>query len=197
MKAHPSGSPRTGQGSKATVVIAISREDLAWAGGFFDGEGHVRSIGDRSYPALQIRQAGSFTAPPEVLTRFQKAVCGLGYVYGPMFAPERLEHMPQWSYEAHGFEAVQAIFAMVWPWLGPIKRAQFARVILAHSALPEPRRRAGVRVGRPLREACPNGHDYSDAYVDGAGRRSCRRCRKQRSAAFYRAQKERLDSELS
>lgn len=112
MKTHPAGSTRKGQGSKATVVIAISREGLAWAGGFFDGEGHVRSFGDRSYPALQVAQAGSFTAPPEVLTRFQKAVCGLGYVYGPMFAPERLEHMPQWSYEAHGFEAVQAIFAI-------------------------------------------------------------------------------------
>lgn len=176
--------------STATTGIRVERERLAWAGGFFDGEGHIGAAGDKGYPALNIKQAGSYTQVPEVLPRFRDAVCGLGYIYGPMFDPENIAHLPQWSFESHGLEAVQAIFAMLWPWLGPIKRAQFALVLRRYAGLPMPRRNPGVRVGRPLSDTCPMGHDYSDAYVDGAGRRSCRKCRLRRSADFYRAQKD-------
>lgn len=191
MRTHPSPGPTRVRrnSSVATTGICIDRERLAWAGGFFDGEGHVGAAGDKGYPALSIRQAGSYTQVPEVLPRFRDAVCGLGYIYGPMFDPENLTHLPQWSFESHGLEAVQAILAMLWPWLGPIKRAQFALVLRKYVDLPMPRRNPGVRVGRPLSDKCPMGHDYSDAYVDGAGRRSCRTCRLRRSADFYRLQK--------
>lgn len=191
MRRHPSIEPTKSprNSSVATTGISVHREKLAWAGGFFDGEGHVGGAGDKGYPALHIRQAGSYTQVPEVLPRFRDAVCGLGYLYGPMFDPENLQHLPQWSFEAHGFEAVQAIFAMLWPWLGPVKRAQFALVLRRYAGLPVPRRNPGVRVGRPLRDTCPEGHDYSDTYVDGAGRRSCRTCRLRRSADFYKQQR--------
>lgn len=189
MRTHPgSKTPKRRNSSLATASIVIDHELLAWAGGFFDGEGYVGPIGRQGYPALHIKQAGSYTQVPDVLVRFEAAVCGLGYLYGPMFDAESLEHMPQWSFEAHGFEPVQAIFAMLWPWLGAVKRAQFAIVLRNFAALPVPRRNPGVRVGRPLRDTCPRGHDYSDAYIDRAGRRSCRPCRMRRSADFYQAQ---------
>lgn len=190
VRTHPRADrPERRNKSVATTAIVIDRERLAWAGGFFDGEGHVGGEGDHGYPGINIKQAGSYSQVPEVFPRFRDAVCGLGYIYGPMFAAEQMEHLPQWAFEAHGFEAVQAIFAMLWPWLGPVKRAQFAIVLRKYAALPMPRRNPGVRVGRPLRDTCPNGHDYSDAYIDGAGRRSCRKCRVRRSADFYRQQK--------
>ena len=181
--------PKPRNRSIPTTGVVIDRERLAWAGGFFDGEGYVGGEGDQGYPGINIKQAGSYTQIPEVLLRFRVAVCGIGYLYGPMFDSENREYLPRWSYEAHGFEAIQAIFAMLWPCLGPIKRAQFAIVLRAYASLPVPRRNPGVRVGRPLRDKCPNGHDYSDAYIDGAGRRSCRKCRLRRSAEFYQDQK--------
>ena len=193
MRTHPGGrrssNPPKRNSSKSTGVMIVDREHLAWASGFFDGEGHVRGAGNQGYPAMHIKQAGSFLEVPDVLVRFRRAVSGLGYTYGPMFDAEDIEHRPQWSFEAHGFEIVQAIFGMLWPWLGPIKRAQFGIVVRTFAALPVPRRNPGVTVGRPLSEKCPNGHDYTDAYIDSAGRRSCRKCRLRRSADFYRQQK--------
>lgn len=193
MRTHPDSTPSSnkakGNSSRSTTAIVIDREQLAWAGGFFDGEGHVRGVGNHGYPGIHIRQAGSFIQVPDVLVRFHCAVSGLGYTYGPMFDAEDIKHLPQWTFEAHGFEVVQAIFGMLWPWLGPVKQAQFGLVLRTFAALPVPRRNPGITVGRPLRDACPNGHDYSDAYIDGAGRRSCRKCRMRRSADLYRQQR--------
>lgn len=193
MRTHPANIPSSDRtkrnSSRSTTASVINREQLAWAGGFFDGEGYVGGVGNHGYPGLHIRQAGSFMQVPDVLARFQRAVSGLGYTYGPMFDAGDLTHRPQWAFEAHGFEVVQAVFAMLWPWLGPVKRGQFGVVLHRFAAVPVPRRNPGVRVGRPLRDTCPEGHDYVDAYIDGAGRRSCRTCRQRRSAALYRQQK--------
>lgn len=88
-------------------------EDLAWAAGFFDGEGHTRmySAGIR----MEIAQAYDCT----VLERFQKAV-GAGKVYGPY---TNAAGNPKWQYVASGRES-RRIVLKLWPWLGVIKRNQ-------------------------------------------------------------------------
>lgn len=102
------------------------RENLAWAAGLFDGEGWASS-------ARYNRKTGGMTATlslgvgqahREVLDRFRAAL-GFGSVTGPTKSRKTL----MWSYRVHGFEKVQAVFAMLWPWLGEIKRAQVVKVL--------------------------------------------------------------------
>lgn len=101
--------------------------ELAWAAGFFDGEGtiacsfsHRKTSRDGGNRTLQI-QIGQ--TDPFVLRRFQKAVGGLGVVYGPYSRPNgRAKKI--WFWSVANFEHVQAVVAMLWKFLSPIKRQQ-------------------------------------------------------------------------
>ncbi|HEV8228606.1 MAG TPA: hypothetical protein VGQ86_01515 [Candidatus Limnocylindria bacterium] len=94
--------------------------DLAWAAGFFDGEGSTLVHSDVSRPGyLRLEVAVPQSGPsglPEVLTRFQAALGGLGYFTGPD------DKMYFWKSRGRA-EAIAAI-ALLWPELGPVKRDQ-------------------------------------------------------------------------
>lgn len=123
--------------------------ELAWAAGFFDGEGNVRAKPNRQHarvyyhPVVFIPQID-----PQVLERFRSAV-GLGKVTGPWnrsrYAPNRQD---QWYYEAYSFERTQAVVAMLWKWLSPVKREQVRAVFATIKEHPPPslarRRNQGV-----------------------------------------------------
>jgi len=71
----------------ATEVPKVDRADLAWAAGFFDGEGSTiaRAFGARRrYYQLNITvpQAGHHGIPP-LFQRFQRVMLGLGQIAGP------------------------------------------------------------------------------------------------------------------
>lgn len=137
------------------------REELAWAAGFFDGEGCCRA-----------RRHGTLAKTPRrfqlvldvsqkdrrVLDRFRRAV-GVGAVYGPYRAPHRV----QYHFATTDFEACQAVIAMLWSWLGPLKREQ-ARVALVNV----------VAAYRTSRRVCTRGHARTDAntrhFVTASGR---------------------------
>jgi hypothetical protein len=95
----------------------INREELAWAAGFFDGEGNIRvAIVKYKYknyykPVLQIAQV-----EVENLYRFNKAIQYLGNITGP--------YGKQWKLVINNFECMQATIAMMWEWLGDVKREQ-------------------------------------------------------------------------
>lgn len=95
----------------------INREWLAWAAGFYDGEGCTVVKNRGCGIAIAISQKDS-----EVLHRFRNAVLNLGYVNGP--------HINTWSpdgmyqYQVSNFEHCQAVIAMLWPFLSSIKRNQ-------------------------------------------------------------------------
>ncbi|MDP9320171.1 MAG: hypothetical protein M3P16_03625 [Chloroflexota bacterium] len=60
--------------------------ELAWAAGFFDGEGSTIARRDRARPGyrrlvLSVPQAGG-NIPPEVLVRFRHAILAMGSI-GP------------------------------------------------------------------------------------------------------------------
>lgn len=102
----------------AKQSLYLNREELAWAAGFFDGEGHSRR-GDRGALAITISQADS----PELLYRFQRAV-GVGTVRGPYVHKARPKQRPFYVYDALGYENVQHCMCVLWRWLGTVKRAQ-------------------------------------------------------------------------
>ena len=96
----------------------LNRELLAWAAGFFDGEGCTYLHTQNKQPRILIGQLDT-----EVLAHFDQATLRLGKLYGP-YQPKGVYH-----YNTYGFEKCQAIIAMLWPWLGSIKRIQARKVL--------------------------------------------------------------------
>jgi len=117
-----------------------NREELAWAAGFFDGEGSVhiaysckRKDGSfRHYPQVSLGQSGVLA--PEVLNRFQRAIGMIGKLYGP-FKPAKNQKQVRFLLEFSGFAKTQAIMAMLWSWLGTVKRNKFEVVRNAYLAI--------------------------------------------------------------
>jgi len=107
--------------------VVIDREELAWAAGFFDGEGCFSYVKTTRYGVATINQIWL-----EPLQRFQRAVGGLGKIYGPYEQKahrDKWRRKPQWSYRAHRRDDVQAVAAMLWFKLGTVKRSQAAEVL--------------------------------------------------------------------
>ncbi len=103
--------------------MRLDTHKLAWAAGFFDGEGCTYAKkwdafkNGYSGMALEITQADSF-----VLYKFRDAVGGLGKVYFP-------NARGVWKFRSTRFEHIQAIVAMLWKWLSPPKREQWRAAI--------------------------------------------------------------------
>lgn len=122
-------------------MININREDLAWAAGLFDGEGHThgplqrrtRKTG-RTPPRIDICQIDRF-----VLDRFQSSVLGLGKIYGP-YGPYQPRRSVWWRFVTNRFEHSQAVICLLWPWLSPLKKQQSKEALASFYAAP---------VGRP------------------------------------------------
>lgn len=91
-------------------------ERIAWCGGFFDGEGCFNYTRN---PGLQTRITHTDL---ELLERFATTI-GIGHVYGP-YAPHGTSggKRPHYVFSISGFEGMQAILAMLWPWLSSRRR---------------------------------------------------------------------------
>lgn len=103
----------------------LDTHELAWTAGFVDGEGTFRFNTRKSQQrgvAFQVTQSDQ-----RLLYRAQKAL-GLGNLHGP-YGPYTTQRKPYWVLETSSFETVQAILAMLWRFLGPVKRAQGATML--------------------------------------------------------------------
>ena len=116
--------------------MKFNREELAWAAGLFDGEGHVgchvrrdkRSPNETKRIVLQIAQND-----PQVLERFQRAVFGLGQIGGPYQQKSRFNRKVMWYFRTGSFEHIQAIIAALWIFLSPIKKAQAKQALIDYA----------------------------------------------------------------
>lgn len=176
--------PVGSSGSKVPLLlpsspISVDRVELAWAAGFFDGEGSTFPTGKRRHPRISITQAPDPRdgTSPEVLHRFRRAVGEIGSVRGPY--REKSGEL-KFLYNADGHEMVQAVIALLWEWLGDVKRQQATATFQAHRQLPRLVRKPGVRFGRPLKSQCKRGHDYSDVWERPGRSRHCRPCARER-----------------
>ncbi len=68
-----------------------------------------------------VPQSGHGEAP-EVLHRFQAAMLGMGKIVGP-------NEYGIYVWKTRGFEETQAAIALLWRYLGPVKRAQATAAI--------------------------------------------------------------------
>ncbi len=92
--------------------------ELAWAAGFFDGEGCVHVHRRDQIVQLQVGQTEETT-----LQRFAKAV-GLGNVTGP-YDPKRRNSNVYWRWQVYGTKA-EAVMAKLLPHMSAPKSLAFA-----------------------------------------------------------------------
>jgi hypothetical protein len=103
------------------------KEELAWAAGFFDGEGHIsRRVNDAAPPQVIVGQHYD----PVCLHRFQAAVLGIGKVYGPYIYKTKPNNGPAFMYKVSSFENGQAVIAMLWKFLSEPKRQVIEEIYL-------------------------------------------------------------------
>lgn len=137
-----------------------SRENLAWAGGLFEGEGSITIT-----PGCAVMRISM--TDKDVLERF-RGIVGTGQLYGPK--PVRMaHHKPQWEwYLGVGYE-VQALLTALWPFLGERRKARVEQALRFLAS----RRTATIR-----RKVCANGHSYlgSNRAKNSKGKTICREC---------------------
>jgi hypothetical protein len=115
------------------MTFIPNREELAWAAGFFDGEGSTCGGVSRKGAAwltMPIHQLTDSSDDPNssTLERFRNAVGGLGRIY------ERRERADMHVWTVGAFEDVQAVGAMLWPFLSQPKQKQFSKALEARKA---------------------------------------------------------------
>ncbi len=109
------------------LPLPLDQELLAWAAGFFDGEGSTFARTDAARPGyrqLQVTVPQAGTAVPEVLRRFQSAMLSLGRIDTPGAARV-------FMWRARGRTDAEIVLALLWPYLGEVKRRQASAALRA------------------------------------------------------------------
>lgn len=140
-------------------MVVVDRESLAWAAGYFDGDGCF-TVTEQVDGARGVWiKAVLHGTDRELVERFARTV-GVGRVRAVRGATDRRK--PVWGWQVASYEGVQAVGALLWTWLGSYRRDQLAKVL-----------RAGSTHRRHLQ--CANGHPYGPESFS-AGRRRCAIC---------------------
>ncbi len=113
--------------------------ELAWAAGFFDGEGSVfvsrqKHVRHAAEPGRTPGKVYPVTSPcvsvsqvePEPLARFARAVGGRKPT-GP-YKPRGPRSNPYYRWDAVGRPSVHRVLSLLWPYLSEPKRRQARRV---------------------------------------------------------------------
>ena len=117
-------------------------EELAWAAGFFDGEGSVRAKWNMKGPRRnRAIHAIVGQREREPLDRFQAAV-GVGKVYGPSYTQTR-DGKPMWRWETGNRDYVHLVCWLLWPYLCSTKRNQFDNTFARYHEMKAETRRDG------------------------------------------------------
>jgi hypothetical protein len=140
-------------------------EELAWAGGFFDGEGSTCLDKHRTHPGyvvpvLYVPQAAADGIAPE-LVRLHNAI-GLGTISGPRKANPPRKPYRRWR--VFTIEKVFRALHLFWPFIGDVKRVQAQRAmqfVLAQPTLVRGNPAFGVAGAR----YCLRGHDKWNARI--------------------------------
>jgi len=116
--------------------------ELAWAAGFFDGEGYTGFRRGNRHSDPQRRTYMGLTIPigqktPELLYRFQAAV-GVGQVYGPYKNGAKGPNATRtaYRYAISNIKDIRQIRELLSPYLGEIKRQQMNAAISGWETAP-------------------------------------------------------------
>jgi hypothetical protein len=147
--------------------VNINRENLAWAAGFIDGDGHITKKHSHLYGC----QSG-YTVP-EVLIKLS-CIFPFGKIYGPYNSISQQDYprKPTWTWSVSKFEYVQAVVAMLWPWLSNYRKDQYKDFI--NSMKSATKRHQSFGWHKKIQTLCRNGHDN---WVQWKQNRICKTCR--------------------
>ena len=133
------GEPFTAR-ARRDFVLLVDRCDLAWAAGFFDGEGWADAVGQTGrrtrQPQARVNQAAA-GGIPQALLRLQASVGGLGRIGGPRREEGRVD-IYHWYVSSRG--DVERLRVLLEPWLGQVKLTQLAEALglpVSRSTAPE------------------------------------------------------------
>jgi hypothetical protein len=155
-----------GRALPAQIWPGSMSEELAWAGGFFDGEGSTYLEKHRThpgyfYPVIYVPQSADIGVAAELL-RLRGAMGGLGNISGVrQDGPDR---KPYRRWRVVTPLKVQAVLHLLWPFIGNIKRRQAQHVmetIHTQPDLPRGNPAFGVAGAR----FCLRGHDKWNARI--------------------------------
>jgi len=116
---------------KKRIGVDLNREDVAWAAGFFDGEGNVTfSNTDKSRTPRVYLQIAQVRIEP--LLKF-RSIFPLTEVLGPYSKTGKTNNQPYYKYAVHTFENVQFISATMWEFLTEPKKEDIIRTISSYT----------------------------------------------------------------
>lgn len=95
--------------------------ELAWAAGFFDGEGCISLANRKTKPSLRVSVCQMDRRP---LDRFHKALGGLGVVWEPK--PGMVSKACYWKTTT---DQAMAVLSLLWCYLSEPKREQTLRIL--------------------------------------------------------------------
>jgi hypothetical protein len=190
-------------------------EELAWAGGFFDGEGSTYLEKHRTHngyfvPRVHVTQSSAAGIAAELL-RLKTTIGNLGTISG--VHPGKGRSRPYRRWRVFTPAGVQMALHLLWPFIGDVKRRQ-ARVVLQVINSQPDLARGNPAFGVAGARYCLNGHDKWNARVrpfKGRGRndedpnlhlRQCLEClriaaRERRKSAKRNRQRKRRRSRVA
>lgn len=145
-------------------MLQISKLELAWAAGFFDGEG--TTVCARHKDGCRALHITVGQVELENLTRFQASLSGLGHITGPRRLPNR---QPFYVWRAYGSNAQQSVNILT-PYLGRVKREQATKALLEWS----------LRTIYRADGFCARGHDLKSSDNKRLKDGDCPECRRLR-----------------
>jgi hypothetical protein len=158
--------------------MTINKEELAWAGGLFEGEG--------SFYCTQRGGSNACISMTDLdsVERFRKAV---GLPIEIKRKKLNLDHKQVYEWRTGKFEYVQALGAMLWNYLGTRRKQQIVDCFQHKAKLVKSQNGRGLG-----KVSCPNGHifDEKNTYIDRRGTRICRTCRNKSSLNWFKNNKE-------
>jgi hypothetical protein len=104
--------------------VTTDTHELAWAAGFFDGEGSSSMNQHKRRWKSAVVSMGQTDREP--LDRFDRATSNIGAVRGPY--PMAGNRRPMYEWRVIGIDQCQLVMDMLWPWLCSIKREQWTTV---------------------------------------------------------------------
>lgn len=157
----------------------LSVQELAWAAGFYDGEGSSFARLSQENTRGRSIQARVGNTNPCVLVRFQQALGGLGKIYGPY--QRRHPHRQFHEWRVCDYEGVWQFATLLMPYLSGEKSHQLASAMMDFGK-PKP---TIVDIHRSQTH-CLRGHPLSGDNVRQVGNtRHCRACNKLRNRRSY------------
>lgn len=139
----------------------ISKTELAWAAGFFDGEGTIGFTRKTTGSCKKWIAIGNTDV--ELLYRFRTAVYGLGVVRNKY--KNQAKGKPIFVWYLNSFEEIQACLSLLYNYFGERNRLRALALLKAI--------RVKLNRGPKRSEVCPKGH--TKEFFDEAWR--CRQCK--------------------